>query len=112
MKNILYSDFEKVELRVGIIKEVFDFEKAEKPAYKIHVDFGPEIGLKKTSAQISINYKKEELIGKYIIGVLNLGEKNIAGFTSEFLLTGFKDLNGNVVISTVDKPVAIGEKLF
>ena len=112
MNIINYNDFQKIELIVGKIIKVEDFEKAKKPTYKIYVYFGEKFGEKKTSAQIVQNYKKDELINKLVIGCLNLGEKNIAGFISEFLLTGFKDKNENVVLSTVDKDVKLGEKLF
>jgi tRNA-binding protein len=110
--EISYEQFEQVELRVGAVVRVEDFPKARKPAYKIWVDFGQEIGIKQTSAQLTVHYKPEELIGKQVVGCLNLGEKNIAGFTSQFLCTGFPDVNGAVVLISPDKSVPNGAKLF
>ena len=109
---ISYDDFEKVDLRSGTITKVEEFARAKKPSYKIWVDFGPEIGIKQTSAQITVHYKPENLIGKMIVGCTNLGEKNIAGFTSQFLLCGFADQNGAVSAITVDPKVPNGQKLF
>lgn len=112
MEKLNYSDFEKIELRIGKIVNVEDFERTKKPAFKVYVDFGSEIGIKKTSAQITKNYKKEDLINKLVIGCLNLGEKNIAGFISDFLLTGFPDKDGNVILAIPEKDVPLGSKLF
>ena len=83
---ISYNDFDAVALHAGTIIKAEFFDRAKKPAYKIWADFGPDLGIKQTSAQVTINYKPEELIGKQIIGCTNLGTKNIAGFISEFLL--------------------------
>lgn len=110
--DISYDDFAKVELRVGKIVRCEDFPEAKKPAFKVWADFGGTIGIKQTSAQITVHYTPENLIGKQIVGCLNLGSKKIAGFTSEFLLTGFPDENGAVVLTMPDKSVAIGGKLF
>jgi tRNA-binding protein len=101
-----------VELRVGTITRVEIFPKARKPAYKIWADFGGEFGIRQTSAQITIHYQPEALIGRQILGCLNLGEKNIAGFISNFLCTGFPDENGEVVLISPDKKVPNGGKLF
>jgi tRNA-binding protein len=101
-----------VELRVGTITKVEAFPEARKPAYKIWADFGAEFGVKQTSAQITVHYKLEELVGKQIVGCLNLGDKKIAGFTSQFLCTGFPDEQGAVVLISPDKPVPNGAKLF
>lgn len=111
MKEINWYDFEKVALCVGTIVAVHDFPEARKPAYKIEVDFGAEIGIKKTSAQITINYTKEALIGQQIIGVVNFPKKQIGTFMSEFLLTGFTDKQGNIVISQPKTKVPNGSKL-
>jgi tRNA-binding protein len=111
METITWHDFEKVELRAGTILEVADFPQARKPAYKVKVDFG-EFGIKQTSAQITKHYTKEELIGKQITGVINFPAKQIANFMSEFLLTGFADENGDIVLATIDKPVPNGSKLI
>ncbi len=111
MEEITWSDFEKVSLRVGTILEVFDFPEARKPAYKLTVDFG-EFGMKISSAQITKHYTKEVLIGKQIIGVTNFPKKQIGKFMSEFLVTGFADENGDIVLAAVDKKVPNGSKLI
>lgn len=112
MQNIDFQQFVAVELRVGTVTRVEAFPEARKPAYKIWVDFGHDIGVKQTSAQITAHYKPEDLVGRQVVGCLNLGAKNIAGFTSEFLCTGFPDANGAVVLIGPDKPVPKGAKLF
>ncbi|MDR3425063.1 MAG: tRNA-binding protein [Alphaproteobacteria bacterium] len=109
---IPYEHFSSVELRVGTITRVEPFPKARKPAYKLWADFGPEFGERQTSAQITVHYAPETLIGKQIVGCLNLGEKNIGGFISNFLCTGFPDENGAVVLISTDKKVPNGGKLF
>lgn len=111
MEQISWHDFEKVELRVGTILAVADFPEARKPAYKVQVDFGP-LGIKWSSAQITKHYTKEELVGRQIIGVVNFSEKQIGPFMSEFLVTGFADENGDIVLSGIDKPVPNGQKLI
>jgi tRNA-binding protein len=111
MNEINWSDFEKVEIRVGTILEVRDFPEAKKPAYKIKADFGNQSGIKWTSAQITELYEKEELVGKQILGVLNFPKKQIANFNSEFLLTGFPDEKGLIVIATTAGKVPDGAKL-
>lgn len=111
MEEITWNDFEKVELRAGTILEVFDFPEAKKPAYKLKVDFG-EFGVKTSSAQITKLYTKEELFGKQIIGVVNFPKKQIGKFMSEFLVTGFADENGDIVLSTVQGKVPNGSKLI
>src|SRR5438445_13377592 len=110
--TISYEEFEKVDLRSGTIIKAEDFPRAKKPAYKVWVDFGDEIGIKQTSAQVTIHYTLESLIGKQVMGCINLGEKNIAGFTSEFLLVGFPDNNGAICLITVDPKVPNGKKMF
>lgn len=111
MELITWVDFEKVELRAGTILQVLDFPEARKPAYKVKVDFG-EFGIKWSSAQIIKHYSKEELVGRQIIGVINLPKKQIATFMSEFLVTGMADENGDIVLTTLDKPVPDGSKLM
>jgi len=111
MEEINWNDFEKVELRVGTILEVFDFPEARKPAYKIKVDFGP-YGVKMSSAQITTHYTKESLPGRQIVGVINFPRKQIGKFMSEFLVTGFADNEGAIVLTTVDQPVPNGSKLM
>ena len=111
MKEISWSDFEQVELRAGTIIEVEDFPEARKPAYKIKVDFGPEIGVRKTSAQITKLYTKEELMGRQIIGVVNFPVKQIGPVRSEFLLTGFYRDGDTVVMAVPESEVPNGAKL-
>ena len=109
---VTYQDFEKVDIRVGKITEAFDFPEAKKPAYKLTIDFGPEIGIKKSSAQITEHYKIEDLVGKQIIAVVNFSSKRIGPFVSEVLTLGLADENGKVVLLTPDQPVPLGKKMF
>lgn len=109
---ISYEDFEKVDLRSGTIIKAEIFARTKKPSYKVWVDFGPEIGIKQTSAQVTIHYTPEALVGKQVMGCVNLGTKNIAGFTSEFLLVGFPDDNGAICLITVDPNVPNGKKML
>ncbi len=111
MQPISWNDFEKVELRVGTIIEVQEFPEARKPAYKLTIDFG-ECGIKKSSAQITIHYKKEDLIGRQVIGVINFPPKQIGPFISECLTTGFADEEGNVVLAQPERKVPNGSKMF
>lgn len=109
---ISYDEFEKVDLRSGTITKVEEFPRAKKPAYKVWVDFGADIGVKQTSAQITVHYTPEALVGRQVVGCVNLGEKNIAGFTSQFLLVGFPDDNGAICLATADPNVPNGKKLY
>jgi tRNA-binding protein len=109
--KITWDDFEKVELRSGTITDVKDFPEARKPAYIITVDFGKEIGIKKSSAQITDLYTKEELLNKQIIGVINFPPKQIGPFISEFLITGLIQENGSVVLAVPDMNVKNGLRL-
>lgn len=109
--EITWNDFEKVELRAGTVLEVLDFPEARKHAYKLRVDFG-EFGIRWSSAQITKYYTKVELVGRQIIGVTNFPKKQIANFMSEFLVTGFADENGDIVLSAIEKPVPNGSKLI
>lgn len=111
MEPITWNDFEKVEIRIGTILQVLDFPQARRPAYKVEVDFGP-LGIKWTSAQITKHYTREELPSRQVLGVVNFPKKQIANFMSEFLLTGFADENGDIVLAAVDKPVPNGSKLI
>lgn len=109
---INFDDFEKVNIRVGRIVDAQDFPEARKPAYKLWVDFGTELGVKKTSAQVTQNYSKEELIGRMVAGVVNFPPRQIGKYMSEFLVLGFPDENGNVTLVRPDKDVPLGGKLF
>lgn len=110
--TIGYEDFERVDLRSGTIINVEEFPRAKKPSYKVWVDFGPEIGLKQTSAQITTHYTPESLKGRSVVGCVNLPPKNIGGFMSEFLLVGFADAQGAVCLIAVEPPVPNGQKMF
>lgn len=109
--TISYEDFERVDLRSGTIVKVEEFSRAKKPAYKVWVDFGVELGVLQTSAQITVHYTPELLVGRMVVGCVNLGEKNIAGFTSQFLLVGFSDKNGAICLATVEPQVPNGMKM-
>jgi tRNA-binding protein len=111
MSTITYEQFEKVNLRSGTIIKVEEFPRARKPSYKVWADFGEGIGVLQTSAQVTVHYTIEELVGRQIVGCVNLGEKNIAGFLSQFLLVGFPDENQAICLVTVDPKVPNGEKL-
>lgn len=105
---ISWNDFEKVEMRVGTIISVADFPKANKPAYQLTIDFGTELGIKKTSAQITKQYSKEELLQKQIVAVVNFPKKQIADFMSECLVLGSIGEENNIVLLSSDKPVENG----
>jgi tRNA-binding protein len=109
---ITYNDFVKVDIRVGKILQAEDFPQARKPAYKLTIDFGPEIGMKKSSAQITRHYTKEELVGKLILAVVNFPSKQIGPFRSEVLVLGVPDEEENVVLLTPDKAVPIGGRMY
>jgi len=111
METISWSDFEKVELRVGTIIDVEDFPEARKPAYKLKVDFGEEIGIKKSSAQITDIYNKKALIGTQVLAVVNFPSKQIGPIRSECLVTGFYRDDGAVVLARPDSPVPNGARL-
>lgn len=109
---IEFEDFLKIDFRVGTILEAKFFEKAKKPAYQLLIDFGSEIGLKKSSAQITIHYNPKDLIGKQIFAVVNFKPRQIANFISEVLVTGFYDQNENVVLISPDLKIQNGAKLL
>lgn len=111
MKEITWSDFEKIELRAGTIIAVEDFAAARKPAYQLTVDFGKEIGILKSSAQITKHYTKESLTGRQIVAVVNFPKKQIANFMSECLVTGFADEEGDIVLTVIEHSVPNGSKL-
>ena len=110
---ITFDDFVKIDMRVGKILQVEDFERAHKPSYKVQVDFGTEIGIKWSSIQAKSEYSKEELIGREIIGVVNFPPKNIAGFMSEVLILGVPTNDGRVsLLEPSRKPAQLGGKVY
>lgn len=110
--TITFDDFHKVDIRVGTIYDVQPFPEARNPAFKLFVDFGADIGKKKTSAQITQNYAAEELIGKQVAAVVNFPPKQIGKYMSEVLVLGFPDESGNVTLIAPDKQVPNGGRLY
>jgi tRNA-binding protein len=111
MNTITWPDFEKIDLRVGTIVHAEAFPKARKPAYQLTIDFGEELGNKKSSAQITTHYKPEQLAGMQVIAVVNFPPKQIANFISECLVLGVYDENNEVVLLQPQKPVGNGFKI-
>jgi tRNA-binding protein len=112
MEQISYADFEKVDIRVGTVRDARPLEGARKPALRLEIDFGPEIGVKKSSAQITVHYTPEALIGRQVAAVVNFPPRQIGKFMSEVLTLGFPDAFGAVVLIAPTKPVPNGGKLF
>jgi tRNA-binding protein len=112
MTAIAYADFEKVDIRVGTIRTAQPLEGARKPALRLEIDFGPEIGVKKSSAQLTVHYTPEALVGRQVAAVVNFPPRQIGKFMSEVLTLGFPDGDGAVVLVVPDKPVPNGGKLF
>ncbi len=112
METIGFEDFLKVELRVGRVVSASVFEQARKPAYVLHVDFGDELGIRKSSAQITALYRPEELVGRLVVAVLNFPRKQIGPLMSECLVTGFHDERGDVALCVPDRPVPLGTRLL
>ncbi|HQU57320.1 MAG: tRNA-binding protein [Chitinophagaceae bacterium] len=108
---ISWNDFEKIDMRIGTILEVNDFPKAKKPAYQLIIDFGKEIGIKKSSAQITVHYVADKLVGRQVIAVINFPPKQIANFVSECLVLGVYDENNDVILLTTDQPTTNGMKI-
>lgn len=110
---INYVDFAKIDVRVGKIVDVGDFPEAKKQAYKLTIDFGKDIGIKKSSAQITKHYKKEDLVGKLILGVVNLEPRQIGPFVSEVLTLGVPDSEGECILLVPDKEIAVlGSQMY
>ncbi|BEV06876.1 tRNA-binding protein [Methylophilus sp. DW102] len=112
MNQIEWTDFTKVELRVGRVISAEVFAEARKPAYKLQIDFGPEIGLRKSSAQITAHYTPENMIGKLVVAVVNFPPKQIGPLMSECLVTGFHDAEGRVTLCVPEHEVPLGAKLL
>ena len=107
------EDFQKLDIRVGKVLEVNDFPEAKKPAYKLKIDFGPEVGIKNSSVQIVARYSKEELVGRLVMGVVNFPPRQIGPFTSEVLTLGVPDKDGQVILIKPDnEEVVVGGKLY
>lgn len=111
-KEIAWEDFEKVDARVGKVVGADPFPEARKPAFKLRVDFGPEIGVKQSSAQITAHYSPGILVGRQVVAVVNFPPKHIAGFESEVLVLGVPDGNGGIVLLSPDQEVPDGGKVF
>ena len=112
MPEITYADFEKVDIRTGTIIEVRPFPEARKPAHLLIIDFGSEIGVKKSSAQITVHYTAADLVGRQVMAVVNFPPRQIGPFRSEVLTLGFEDDAGAIVLAATEQPVANGRKLL
>lgn len=112
MEEISWDDFEKVQLCVGTVLAVDAFPEARRPAWKLTVDFGPEVGVRKSSAQITDLYTPESLVGTQVLGVVNFPRKQIGPFMSECLITGFRNAEGAIVLARPDSNVPNGERLI
>ena len=108
--TIEYADFERVDVRLGVITDVEDFPRARNPSYRLTIDFGPEIGTKRSSAQVT-TYTHEELVGMQVVAVVNFEPRNIAGFMSEVLVLGVADADGSVVLLTPTREGAVGGRM-
>jgi tRNA-binding protein len=109
---ISFDDFMKVDIRAGTIVEAVPFPQARKPAYKLKIDFGVEVGVKRSSAQITVHYQPEELIGRQVIGVVNFPPRQIGPFMSEVLTLGVADINGDIVLLQPERSVPNGSCMF
>jgi tRNA-binding protein len=111
-EQISYDDFLKVDVRVGTVIEAVPFPEARKPAYKLKIDFGEDIGIKRSSAQITVHYALEQLVGRQVAGVVNFPPRQIGPFMSEVLTLGFADENGDIVLLQPECPVPNGSRMF
>jgi len=111
-ESITWDEFERVEVRVGTIIAAAEFPEARRPAYTLTIDFGPELGTKRSSAQITDHYTPESLVGMQVIAVLNFPPKQVGPFVSECLTTGFADGERKIVLATPERPVPNGERLY
>ncbi len=109
---IAYSDFEKVDIRIGTVVSAEEFPQARKPAYKLTIDFGPELGIKRSSAQITVHYMLADLVGRQVMAVVNFPPRQIGPFMSEVLTLGYADTSGAIVLAGVDHPVPNGAKMM
>lgn len=109
--SISWSDFEKIDIRIGTVIAVNDFPKARKPAYQLTIDFGSTIGMKRSSAQITVHYRKENLLNRQVIAVVNFPPRQIANFISECLVLGIYDENNDVILLQPERPVQNGQKI-
>ena len=112
MDTIAFADFLNVELRVGRVLKAEPFPQARKPAYILHVDFGPELGVRKSSAQVTAHYTPDELVGRLVVAVVNFPKKQVGPLMSECLVTGFHDADGAVALCVPDRDVPLGTKLL
>ena len=111
-EQITYDDFLAVDIRVGTVIEARPFPEARKPAIILVIDFGSEVGIRKSSAQITVHYKPEDLVGRQVMGVCNFPPRQIGPFRSEVLTLGYEDANGDIVLANVDRPVPNGHRLL
>lgn len=111
MADITYDDFQKVDIRVGRVTRAEPFPEARKPAYKLWVDFGPDIGVRKSSAQITVHYRPEDLVGRRVMAVVNFPPRQIGPVMSEVLVLGFHDDDGAVVLAVPDRDAPLGARL-
>jgi tRNA-binding protein len=109
--EIAWANFEQVDLRVGTVVDAAPFPEARQPAYKLWIDFGPQIGIRKSSAQITARYTPEDLVGRQVVAVVNLPRKQVGPIMSEVLVCGFPDANGDIVLAQPDRPVPNGSRL-
>ena len=112
LPTVTFEDFQRVEMRVGRIVAAEPFPEARKPAYKLRIDFGPEIGIKQSSAQLTTLYSREELVGRLVVGVLNFPPRRVAGYNSEVLVLGAADPEGAVVLLHPERDVPLGARIF